>query len=156
MLATTETKMPLNNLVKRFVARAEDRSVEDHYFRIGLAAAMIANIVFAGLRFANEQIGGKATGYWINVVGALGLALLTVVYWRDRRQFHLVLQLGLALCAFCLVLPLRYGMDSSPWWLSILPLAATLLIGARRTELGGDLHCVEHRRAMAGTKVHFP
>ena len=148
--------MPLNNLVKRFVARAEDRSVEDHYFRIGLAAAMIANIVFAGLRFANEQIGGKATGYWINVVGALGLALLTVVYWRDRRQFHLVLQLGLALCAFCLVLPLRYGMDSSPWWLSILPLAATLLIGARRTELGGDLHCVEHRRAMAGTKVHFP
>jgi len=123
--------MPLDNIVKHFVARAEDRSEEDHYFRIGLAAAMIANIVFAGLRFANEQIDGKATGYWINVVGAAGLALLTVMYWRDRRHFRLVLQLGLVLCAFCLVLPVRYGMNSSPWWLSILPLAATLLLGPR-------------------------
>ena len=64
--------MPLDNTVKYFVASAEDRSEEDRYFRIGLAAAMIVNVVFAGLRFANEQMGGKATGYWINVVGALG------------------------------------------------------------------------------------
>jgi len=133
--------MPLNNVVKHFVARAEDRSEEHHYFLIGLAAAMIANIVFAGLRFANEQIDGKATGYWINVVGALGLALLTMVYWRDRRRYLLVLQLGLALCAFCLVLPARYGMVSSPWWLSILPLAATLLIGPR-AGLGWAVICI--------------
>ena len=92
---------------------------------------MVANIVFAGLRFANQQIDGKAPGYWINVVGAMGLALLTVVYWRNRRHFRLVLQLGLALCALCLVLPERYGMVSSPWWLAVLPLAATLLIGPR-------------------------
>ena len=123
--------MPLNKIVKQFVARAEDRGEESHYFWIGLAAAMIANIVFAGLRYANEQIDGKATGYWINVVGAVGLALLTVVYWRNHRHFRLVLHLGLALCAFCLVLPERYGMISSPWWLAILPLTATLLIGPR-------------------------
>ena len=123
--------MPLNNLVKHFVARAKDRTAEDHFFLVALAAAMFSNVVFAGLRYANEQIDGKATGYWINVVGAVGVTLLTVVYWRDRRHFLLVLHLGLALCAFCLVLPVRYGMVSSPWWLGILPLAATLLIGPR-------------------------
>ena len=131
MLAAKESKMPLNSIVKHFVARAEDLGEEGHYFWIGLAAAMTANIVFAGLRFANEQIEGKATGYWINVVGAVGLALLTVVYLRNHRRFRIVLHLGLALCAFCLVLPERYGMVSSPWWLAILPLAATLLIGPR-------------------------
>lgn len=123
--------MPINSIVKRFVARAKDRSAEDHFFLVALAAAMLSNVVFAGLRYANEQINGRATGYWINVFGAVGVALLTVVYWRNRRHFLLVLQLGLALCAFCLVLPVRYGMVSSPWWLGILPLAATLLIGPR-------------------------
>lgn len=123
--------MPLNNLVKHFVARAKDRTAEDHFFLVALAAAMLSNVAFAGLRYVNEQIDGKATGYWINVVGALGVTLLTVLYWRNRRHFLLVLHLGLALCAFCLVLPVRYGMVSSPWWLGILPLTATLLIGPR-------------------------
>lgn len=108
----------------------QDRD-DERYFGIGLMAAMYGNLVFAVLRFANETIGGAATGYWINVVGAAGLGLLAWHYRRDRRHFAFCLQVGLALCAFCLVMPIRYGMISSPWWLAILPLAAALLMGAR-------------------------
>jgi signal transduction histidine kinase/CheY-like chemotaxis protein len=40
--------------------------------------------------------------------------------------------MGVGLCALCLLLPARYGMTSSSWWLVILPLAAVLLIGVRQ------------------------
>jgi signal transduction histidine kinase/DNA-binding NarL/FixJ family response regulator len=113
-------------------ARCEDARTNERYFTLGLMAAMFANVVFAALRLATEVLGGKATGWWINVFGALALAALTWFYRGDpRRRFRLVLHLGLAACTFCLVVPIRYGMVSSPWWLTIMPLAAALLIGVR-------------------------
>ncbi|MBL8488138.1 MAG: response regulator [Rhodocyclaceae bacterium] len=99
---------------------------------MALAAAMFANVVFAGLRLAGELSQGLATGYWINVFGAVTLGLLALYYRADRqRRFRTTLHLGLAACAFCLVMPVRYGMVSSPWWLTIMPFAAALVVGAR-------------------------
>ena len=113
-------------------SQPDDRRTDERYFEIGLVAAMAANGVFALLRFAAEAMAGRPTGWWINVLGAVGLGGLTLYYRADRQRFFLTLHLGLALCAFCLVMPVRYGMVSSPWWLTILPLAAALLMGARR------------------------
>ena len=110
---------------------AESRARE-RYFLMALAAAMFANVVFAGLRLAGELSQGLATGYWINVFGAVTLGLLALYYRADRqRRFRTTLHLGLAACAFCLVMPVRYGMVSSPWWLTIMPFAAALVVGAR-------------------------
>lgn len=121
--------------------QADDRRTDERYFEVGLVAAMAANGVFAVLRFAAETLAGKPTGWWVNVIGALGLGALTMFYRADRRRFFLTLHLGLALCAFCLVMPVRYGMVSSPWWLTILPLAAALLMGKRRA-IGWAIVCV--------------
>ena len=113
-------------------SQTDDRRTDGRYFEIGLVAAMAANGVFAVLRFAAEALAGRPTGWWVNVLGAVGLGALALFYRADRRRFFLTLHLGLALCAFCLVVPVRYGMVSSPWWLTILPLAAALLMGNRR------------------------
>jgi signal transduction histidine kinase/AmiR/NasT family two-component response regulator len=112
---------------------ADDQRTNERYFGVGLMAAMFANLVFAFLRSVTEILDGKETGWWINVFGALALGVLTLFYRMDRgRRFRLTVHLGLALCAFCLVVPVRYGMVSSPWWLTIMPLAAALLIGVRQ------------------------
>ena len=112
---------------------ADDQRTNERYFGVGLMAAMFANLVFAFLRSLTEILDGKETGWWINVFGALALGVLTLFYRMDRgRRFRLTVHLGLALCAFCLVVPVRYGMVSSPWWLTIMPLAAALLIGVRQ------------------------
>ncbi len=112
---------------------AEDQRTNERYFGVGLMAAMFANLAFGFLRSVTEVLEGKDTGWWINVAGALALGTLTLFYRMDRaRRFRLTVHLGLALCAFCLVLPVRYGMVSSPWWLTIMPLAAALLIGVRQ------------------------
>jgi signal transduction histidine kinase/HPt (histidine-containing phosphotransfer) domain-containing protein len=112
---------------------AEDQRTNERYFGVGLMAAMFANLVFAALRSFTEILEGKETGWWINVFGAVALGALTLFYRMDRgRRFRLTVHLGLALCAFCLVVPVRYGMLSSPWWLTIMPLAAALLIGVRQ------------------------
>ena len=110
---------------------AESRARE-RYFMLALTAAMFANVVFAALRFAGELLHGRATGYWINVFGAVALGLLTLYYRSGGPgRFRVTLHLGLAACAFCLVMPVRYGMLSSPWWLTIMPFAAALVMGAR-------------------------
>lgn len=110
---------------------AESRARE-RYFMLALTAAMFANVVFAALRFAGELMHGRATGYWINVFGAVALGLLTLYYRSGGPgRFRVTLHLGLAACAFCLVMPVRYGMLSSPWWLTIMPFAAALVMGAR-------------------------
>jgi signal transduction histidine kinase/CheY-like chemotaxis protein/HPt (histidine-containing phosphotransfer) domain-containing protein len=112
---------------------AEDQRTNERYFGVGLMAAMFANLVFAALRSFTEILEGKETGWWINVFGAVALGALTLFYRMDSaRRFRLAVHLGLALCAFCLVIPVRYGMVSSPWWLTIMPLAAALLIGVRQ------------------------
>ena len=112
---------------------AEDQRTNERYFGVGLMAAMFANLVFAALRSFTEILEGTETGWWINVFGALALGALTLFYRMDRaRRFRLAVHLGLALCAFCLIVPVRYGMLSSPWWLTIMPLAAALLIGVRQ------------------------
>jgi signal transduction histidine kinase/CheY-like chemotaxis protein len=112
---------------------ADDQRTNERYFGVGLMAAMFANLVFAFLRSLTEILDGKETGWWINVFGALALGVLTLFYRMDRgRRFRLTVHLGLTLCAFCLVVPVRYGMVSSPWWLTIMPLAAALLIGVRQ------------------------
>jgi signal transduction histidine kinase/AmiR/NasT family two-component response regulator len=112
---------------------ADDQRTNERYFGVGLMAAMFANLVFAFLRSLTEILDGKETGWWINVFGALALGVLTLFYRMDRgHRFRLTVHLGLALCAICLVVPVRYGMVSSPWWLTIMPLAAALLIGVRQ------------------------
>ena len=113
--------------------RSEEERANERYFGLGLMAAMFANLVFATLRLATEMLDGELTGWWINIVGALALGALTWFYRGDpQRRFRLAVHLGLAACAFCLVVPIRYGMVSSPWWLTIMPLAAALLIGVRQ------------------------
>ena len=109
----------------------EERARE-RWFGIGLFASLFANITFGVQRGVTEAVSGLLTGWWINLIGALGLAALTWYYWRDRRaRRRRALHVGLALCAACLVGPIAYGMVSSPWWLTIMPLAAALLVGAR-------------------------
>ncbi|MBL8491713.1 MAG: response regulator [Rhodocyclaceae bacterium] len=111
---------------------SEDERADDRYFGLALVAAMFANAVFAVLRLANEMHLGRETGYWINLFGAIALGLLTLYYRGNRNaRFRIAVHLGLAVCAFCLVMPVRYGMASSPWWLTIMPLAAALVIGGR-------------------------
>lgn len=110
----------------------EDQQANERYFGIGLIAALVANVVFGVQRVATEMLTGRTTGWWINVFGALTLAALYFYYRADQpRRFRLCVHLGIALCGFCLVVPVHYGMVSSSWWLVILPLAAVLLMGVR-------------------------
>ena len=110
----------------------EDQLANERYFGTGLIAAIIANVLFGVQRFATEMAGSSATGWWINAFGMATLAALYFYYKADQSQrFRRCVHLGLGLCAFCLVVPVRYGMVSSSWWLTILPLAAVLLMGVR-------------------------
>jgi diguanylate cyclase (GGDEF)-like protein/PAS domain S-box-containing protein len=92
---------------------------------------MIANLAFAGIRMVDQRLSGNATGYWINVFCAVSLWLLSRLYRRQPQHFVPIVHTGIGICAACLVLPVIYGNVSSPWWLSILPLGATLIIDAR-------------------------
>ena len=106
----------------------EDQVANERYFGIGLIAAMIANVLFGAQRFLTEMLETQETGWWVNAFGAVTLAALYLYYRSNQNQrFRLSVHLGIGLCAFCLLVPVRYGMISSPWWLTILPLAAVLL-----------------------------
>ncbi len=48
------------------------------YLRVGFPAAIASNVVFAVLRFIAEFRTGGHTGYWNNIVGALGIL---AIYW---------------------------------------------------------------------------
>jgi signal transduction histidine kinase/ActR/RegA family two-component response regulator len=120
-----------HSLRNPFVA-GEEQLANERYFGIGLIAAMVANVLFGVQRFATAMLGTQETGWWVNVLGAVMLAALYLYYRNDQgRRFRLCVHLGLALCAFCLAVPVRYGMISLSWWLTILPLAAVLLMGVR-------------------------
>ncbi|MBT9555693.1 MAG: response regulator [Myxococcales bacterium] len=102
-------------------------------FAVGLIASMFAQVVFGIQRFLAESADGRLTGWQVNLVGGAALGLL-YAYLRQRespRRRRYSIHVGLAVCAVCLVIPIRYGMDSSPWWLGIMPLAASLLGGNR-------------------------
>jgi signal transduction histidine kinase/CheY-like chemotaxis protein len=110
----------------------EEQLANERYFGLGVIAALLANVLFGVQRITTEWLTGLSTGWWVNVFGAAALTLLYFYYRADQaRRFRLCVHLGIALCAFCLVVPVRYGMTSSSWWLVILPLAAVLLMGVR-------------------------
>ena len=90
---------PPDSIPVASASQADDRRTDERYFEVGLVAAAAANGVFAVMRLATEVLGGKPTGWWINMVGVFGLAALTLFYRADRRRFFLALHLGLALCA---------------------------------------------------------
>jgi signal transduction histidine kinase/CheY-like chemotaxis protein len=122
---------PGNTLRNPSIA-GEDQLANERYFGIGLIAAMIANVLFGAQRFATEMLGTLQTGWWVNAFGTVALAALYLYYKGAQRQrFRRCVHLGIAICAFCLVVPVRYGMLSSSWWLTTLPLAAVLLMGVR-------------------------
>ena len=110
----------------------EDLQANERYVGVGMLAALAANVLFGIQRFITEMWGGRATGWWVNVLGTLALALLYAYYRADQsRRFRACVHVGIGVCALCLLAPVRYGMVSSSWWLTLLPLAAVLLIGVR-------------------------
>jgi signal transduction histidine kinase/CheY-like chemotaxis protein len=110
----------------------EEQLANERYFGLGLIAALLANVLFGLQRIATEWLTNRSTGWWVNVFGAAALSLLYFYYRADQaRRFRLCVHIGIALCAICLAVPVRYGMTSSSWWLVILPLAAVLLMGVR-------------------------
>jgi signal transduction histidine kinase len=110
----------------------EEQLANERYFGLGLIAALIANVLFGVQRIATELLTNMATGWWVNLFGAAALTVLYFYFRRDQtRRFRLCAHIGIALCAFGLVVPVHYGMTSSSWWLVILPLAAVLLMGIR-------------------------
>ena len=110
----------------------EEQVANERYFGLGLIAALIANVLFGVQRFATELLTNQVTGWWINVFGAAALSMLYFYYRMDQTgRFRLCAHIGIALCALGLVVPVLYGMNSSSWWLVILPLAAVLLMGVR-------------------------
>lgn len=112
--------------------RSPEERARERWFGIGLFAALFANVTFGIQRVVTEATSGLLTGWWVNVFGAVGLGVVTFYYWQDRpARRRMALHIGLALSALCLVVPVAYGMVSSPWWLTIMPLAAALLVGAR-------------------------
>ena len=129
----TEQRAPgSGNTLRKPSIAGEDQLANERYFGVGLIAAMVANVLFGVQRFVTEMLAGRETGWWINVFGTVALAALYLYYQASQRQrFRLCVHLGIAICAFCLVVPVRYGMLSSSWWLTILPLAAVLLMGVR-------------------------
>jgi len=106
--------------------------VQRRYIAIAFWAALGGNVVFAIQRLLSELANGLLTGWWVNVAGALGI-LAIYGYYRGapQRRFAVVLSAGVAICATVLILPVCYGMVSSPWWLVLLPLGAVLLGGLR-------------------------
>lgn len=125
---------------------AEDQRTNERYFGVDLMAAM-----FTGFGLCRPCVPslkswrkGPAGGSMFSVPWHSGADLF---YRMDRgRRFRLTVHLGLALCAFCLVVPVRYGMLSSPWWLTIMPLAAALAERPPGAWLGRRLHPADHRR----------
>ena len=114
------------------VIAGEDQLANERYFGIGVIAAVIANVLFGVQRFATEMLGTRETGWWVNVFGTVTLAALYFYYKAGQSQrFRLCVHLGIGLCAICLLVPVRYGMISSSWWLTVLPLTAVLLMGVR-------------------------
>ena len=114
------------------VIAGEDQLANERYFGIGVIAAVIANVLFGVQRFATEMLGTRETGWWVNVFGTVTLAALYFYYKAGQSQrFRLCVHLGIGLCAICLMVPVRYGMISSSWWLTVLPLTAVLLMGVR-------------------------
>lgn len=110
----------------------EEQLANERYFGLGLIAALFANVLFGIQRIATEWMTDRSTGWWVNAFGAAALTFLYFYYRADQaRRFRLCVHLGIALCALCLAVPVRYGMTSSSWWLVILPLAAVLLMGVR-------------------------
>ena len=120
---------PSNSLRSPLIA-GEDQLANERYFGIGVIAAVIANVLFGVQRFATEMLGTRETGWWVNVFGTVTLAGLYFYYKAGQSQrFRLCVHLGIGLCAICLLVPVRYGMISSSWWLTVLPLTAVLLWG---------------------------
>lgn len=118
--------------LKSTPALSEEQLTNERYFSIGLMAALAANVIFGLQRIATESITGYNTGWWINLFGAVAIGLLYLYFRTNRtKNYQLCVHTGLGLCALCLLLPARYGMISSSWWLVILPLAAVLLIGVK-------------------------
>ena len=122
---------PSNSLRTPLIS-GEDQLANERYFGIGVIAAVIANVLFGVQRFATEMLGTRETGWWVNVFGTVTLAGLYFYYKAGQSQrFRLCVHLGIGLCAICLLVPVRYGMISSSWWLTVLPLTAVLLMGVR-------------------------
>jgi signal transduction histidine kinase/ActR/RegA family two-component response regulator len=109
--------------------RAVDLVGDRHQFlQIGMAAVLVACLVFGASRLVTELTTGRPTPWWANAGAAAVMVLLYLWYRRapDRRSgigVH-----GTALAAtVTLVVPSFYGMVSSKWWLALVAFGVTLM-----------------------------
>ncbi len=100
---------------------------------IGMTAVLGACALFAVLRLAVQLATGRATPWWGNAVGALGIGALYVWYRRDpARRSSGAVHGTAAIATVALLVPAAYGMTSSKWWIALVGFSVLLL--GRRSE----------------------
>jgi signal transduction histidine kinase len=98
---------------------------------IGITAVFAACVVFAALRLGVELATSRATPWWGNAGGAVGIALLYLWYRRDpSRRSSGAVHGTAAIATIALLVPAAYGMTSSKWWLALVGFSV-LLLGRR-------------------------
>jgi signal transduction histidine kinase len=115
------------------IADAEPDIVGDRhrFVVIGMSAVFLACVVFAGLRLFDHLAKGRLTPWWVNLVGAIVMAVAYAWYRREpRRRADVAVHLTAATALLALVVPVAYGMGSSIWWVSLVGFAV-LLMGHR-------------------------
>jgi signal transduction histidine kinase/ActR/RegA family two-component response regulator len=114
-------------------SRAVDLVGDRHQLlRIGMAAVLVASLVFGAVRLLTQLATARPTPWWANVGGAVVIVLLYGWYRLDPARRSAVGVHGTALTAtVTLVVPSFYGMVSSKWWLALVGFGVTLM-GRRR------------------------
>ena len=96
-----------------------------------MTAVFTACAVFAVLRLGVQLATGRATPWWGNAGGAVGIAALYLWYRGNPASRSSGAVHGTAAIAtIALLVPAAYGMTSSKWWLALVGFSV-LLLGRR-------------------------
>jgi signal transduction histidine kinase len=98
-----------------------------------MTTVFLACAVFAVLRLVVQLATSRATPWWGDAGGAVGMAVLYLWYRGDRLGRSSAAVHGTAAIAtIALLVPSAYGMTSSKWWLALVGFSVLLL--GRRVE----------------------